>query len=521
MNNTIQKIIALLAVTGIMMPVLEAKVANKTYFAGRNELQNNGRVWAATTPYPKTAKQNSWLTADVLVFGSRTKNTVGLGQYFGASLKDDCSDANGAVIVSASADGMPNGLFDRQIDHTYVVDNGEAAMSGTMKFAPIQKRLGALFGTSIDLGHYFDIQGWHVSVALPIVQVTNNLGVTYPRSVASHSGTNKTVTAASTIEQFFAGNYRQAGNNSQQDLNYGKVLSENSTSIGAADIKIMAGYDVVQNKDGLVQVQVGVIAPLGDVPTAERLFEAVCGNGGHIGLVAGATGDVRVWENKAKRMAVWLSGRSEYTFLFESEETRIAGVYNYDQEVMVPWGHAALGVQLYNPGTFPLANVLARQMNVMPGSHFEVTIGGTLVWNDFYINLGYNMYYKKAETVDMLNQWPTDRYGIATYGYQATAAAVDFSAASLADTGDAVGALNVRYNPTTHLNDAAVHYQIDVSACAAPDQELHQAVLGAGYRKVMKDIPVDLSVVASYELSKDRTKAPNAWGLGVRLGVAL
>lgn len=520
MNSTIQKIILLLAVAGITAP-LQAKVANKTYFSGRNELQNTGRLWAAGQPYSVAAKNSSGLKSDVFLFASQTKNTVGLGQYFGASLKDDCSDANGTVIVSASADAMPNGLFDRQIDHTYSIDTTEAAMTGTLKLAPVQKRLGAVLSAAVDLGQYFDIQGWHVAVTAPLVQVKNNLGVTYPRSSASHVGNTKVVTTGSTIEQFFAGNYRQAGGNSQQDLNYGKVQNDNSISSGLADMKITVGYDVVRELDGCVQVNAGIIVPLGKVPTAERLFEAVHGNGGHIGLVAGAHGDVRVWENKAKRMAAWLSGNAEYTFLFESTETRIAGVYNYDQEVMVPWGHTALGVQLNQAGTFPLANVLARPMTVMPGSHFEATLGGSFVWNDFYINLGYNMYYKKAETVDMLDQWPTDRYGMAAYQYAGTSAATNFNAASLAaNTGDAVGALNTRYNVANHLGNA-VHYQVEVAAAAAPDQELHQAVLGAGYRRVMKNIPVTMSVVASYELSKDRTKAPNAWGLGVRVGVAL
>jgi len=523
MNNTIRKILVLLAAVCVAAPALNAKTANKTFFSGRNELQQNGRVWAASAPYGHGEAGDRGLTTSVLGFASKTKNTLGLGRYFGMSLKNDGSDANGTVTISESSSGLPNGLFDRQIDHTFSVADDESAMRGAFKLAPVQKRIGAVLGASVDLSYYFDVAGWHVAVAVPVVQVTNNLGVTYTSSTAAVGGDNKTAAAASTVEQFFVGNYRQAGSNSQADLNYGKVAKDDHTSLGVADMKITVAYDIVREVDGGVQLNGGLIVPLGAKPTAERLFEAFHGNGGHVGIVAGATGDVLVWENKEKHMAVWLSGQAEYTFLFESREKRIAGIYNATEAVAatVPWGHAGLGVALNSAGTFPLANVLARDMNVMPGSHFEATMGGTFVWKDFYVNLGYNMYYKKQETVDLADQWPADRYGMATYGYQGTSAATDFSAIGLADTGHAAGPINVRYSAATHLADATVQYQIDTAACTAVDQELHQAVLGVGYARVMKDIPFNASIVASYELSKDRTKAPNAWGLGVRIGVAL
>jgi len=512
----------LLAALVVSAGVIEAKIANKTYFSARNELQHNGWLWAAQAPFKNEKSGERGIATDVLLFGSSSTNKMGLGRHFGASLKSDYSDANATLNVGDSSLHLSNGLFDRQVDHTYSVADTEHAMWGKLQFRPVQKRIGAYLAAHADLGTLANFKGWHVSVAMPVVRVSNTLGATYVTSVAALAGDTKPVTAASTLEHFFDGSYSQTGANSQQALEYGKIIPGTHVRTAVADIKLSVAYDIVRDIDGLVQVRGGVIIPVGTKPKAERLFEAVVGNGRHVGVMAGAHGDMQLWENKEKRMALWISGDAEYTFLFEGREKRIAGIYNSDAEVQatVPFGHMALGVLLNNAGTFPLANVLARDMKVTPGSHFDATMGVSLTWKDFYANLGYNMFYKKTETVDLADQWPVDRYGMATYDYQANTAATDFTASDLFTAGkDAAGPLAVRYSTATHLAGSTVKYQVDTLACTDSNQETHAAVLGFGYKGVIKAIPFTVSLVGSYELAGDSSKAIQGWMIGAQISM--
>jgi len=505
---------------------LSARVANKTYIAPRNELQQVGRLWALSCPLKKLRAGEHGLTADVSVFTSKSTSSVGLGRALGTALKSDFSDASGSVVVAPSADSTAtNALFDRAVDHTYSLAGDALSMSGVLALRPVQKRFGVILGLDADLGEVLPLDGWHLALTMPIVKVTNSLGATYTDSVASVAGTNKVVTPNSTLPKNFAGLYTQGGNNSQQSLQYAKVLTDEHSRGGVADMKIALHYDITREIDGLVQVRGGAIVPFGVKPTAERLFEAVYGNGGHAGAFFGCRADMRVWRHKEKRMALWLSSDVEYTFLFGSHELRTAGLFNNNASVQLtsPWGHTVLGVQNGVSGTFPLANVLTREMNVVPGSHVEINLGLSFAWNDFYGNLGYNMFYKKAETVDMAEQWPNDRYGVASFGYTAASPAANFTDSVFTGSHDAVGPVNELNDSVSHLNNggASVLYQVDMSVCTCAQQQTQQALAGFGYHGSVRGVPVDVSAMAAYEFALDTSTAINGWSVGAKLTMYL
>jgi len=523
MSGAMRRVLLLRVMAGSASVAVMSRQANKTYFAPRNELQQAGRLWAVESPYSAKAPEGVATQASVAVFASKSTNDVGIGRYLGGSLKDDSSDANGTVTVDLSSAGLLNGLFDRQIDHTYSTAGDGASMYGQMKLRPEQKRLGAVVSLESDLGKLLGFDGLRFSFAMPFVRITNNLGVTYPSSTASHTGTNKVVTAASTIKNFFEGNYTQPGTNSQEELKFGKVTTADQVRSGIADVKAALMYDVVRLDEGLVQLRGGLILPLGTKPEAEYLFTPTVGNGSHVGFMCGARGEMLLWKNEAKHMSLILTADAEFTFLLASREKRIPGIYNTGASVqaLVPWGHTALGVQYQNPGLFPLANVLARDMMVIPGPHFELTTGLTYTWKDFYAKCAYNAFYRKTEVVDLADQWPTDRYGMATYDYHSDVAATNFTAAALTTTSKhAVGPLAVRNSTATHLTGASVVYQVDTAVCTAPDVDTQQVLIGGGYKRVIKGMPVDLGAFASYEFALDTSKAVNGWAVGFQLGVS-
>jgi hypothetical protein len=503
---------------------LLANEANKTYFSSRNELQQNGRLWAGRAPGNKTgfhADGAKGITADVSFFASESKNTVGLGKHFGASARADFSDAVGTVNVALADDATTNALVSRQVDHTYSQADTEAPMAGKLKLRPWQKRRGAMMRMHGDLGVMCGWNGWHIDVSAPLVQVKNNLGAEYVNATASVAGAAKAATTESTLANLFAGNYVQSGGNAQQALEYGLVTNEDQVKTGIADVKVMMGYDIAAEVDGTMQLRAGLIVPTGNQPDAKHMLEAVYGNGRHFGLALGMHGDLCLWENAEKKMSWWFTGDMEYTYLFSADEKRIAGLHDVAGDKQIGWGHMVLAVEKDRAGTFPLANVIARQQEVTPGSHYEGILGTSVVWKNMFFNLGYNVFFRRSEEVKPAQAWPTEKYGLATYAYDAITPASDFTATAFTDADKAaVGPLAMKGSTVTHIDGATVLYQVDPYATAVADQEVHAVLGGIGLTGVTQRGRYTLSLAGAYEFPANTAKALKGWSVSGRLAWA-
>jgi hypothetical protein len=404
-----------------------------------------------------------------------------------------------------------------------------------MNLAPWQKRHGVDLGFGLDLGKMFkNLSGWHVNVNVPIVEVKNNIGVTFTSLGAQAKGTGgDKAPLTGTVATFFDGSYSQTlAENAQDALAFGKVSTADRKSDGVADVKVALSYDFAAEHDSAAALHGGVIIPAGNRTTAVDMFEAMHGNGRHVGAFVGGEGSMRVWQNARKGMSLWLSGTAEYTYLFQGREKRVAGLYQGRTGVnkLLPWGHAMLGVKGTGTTTFPLANQFARDMYVTPGSHLDGVMGVTFAWKKLHLNLGYNFYYRQSEDVRLANPWPLDTYGVAAYEWVASTAAANFDGTSKAAVKggdpvaffDAVGPIQTKAKTTTGIATASnVFYHIDPSAAAGSDQQTHTFLGSANFACKFRRIHVDLGFGGSWDIASDASKALEGWNLFGKFSVRI
>ena len=522
-------------------------VANKTYFTSRSELHQRGREWAQTAHHMRGNGQSSKLGADISINGffSRSTNQNRMGEYFGASDNANGSDVGSVQVVRS---GATNALYTQDIDKG---SSSTTGMAGKLTFAPTQDRYGATISYNQSLGIFKAkcLNGLSLSIDAPIVRVENDLGMAEGGQIKS---TATGITAGKdTVTSFFAGQVEKTTAAVAQAKLKNGLLSQTplkETTLG--DLRVGLNYDFVNEKDCGVQVHTNLIVPFGNKTTGVNIWEAVVGNNNHLELGLGVKGFIDGWHGK--NWDVRLSGGVEYTYSFLNQEKRMVGVYDTEKKVISPWGHAPLAVQNGKTGTFPLANVLVHDVNVTPGSLFEATLGATVSFNNFFVNVGYNGYYRQKESVAMQEgSWSNDKYGVAPWSYDASVAA-DFSktnTSGLTDTNG--GAIQQPGKVTSSFEGIAYHdgvsYEKDengddkkdsngdkipvmsatpasrnfltTETCATPDQETHTFLLSGGYNRKIKNFPVGVVVGGSYEIAADQRKALQGWAVYGRISV--
>lgn len=502
------------------MTALDARSqANKTYYAARTDLQQRGRAWAQSDPTAQRASATSkWgVDADIGLFATGSTNEYGMGKYFGAAMQPDLSDAKGTVQIVPDNDRAylkTNALFGRQIDNSFAPLPGggapRAPMSGTLTLRPSQNRFGAVIAVGGDLGRVAPkLAGVRLSLEAPIVCVSTNHGATESDVVAaSYNGT-------STPLSYFTGAYATAvTGDTQAALTKNKLSLKSISKTAIADLRFSAEYAITQEVDAGLSVHGSVIIPTGNRSTAEYMFEPVAGNNGHVGLGIGTKGHSLLWEKADKTMSLWFSGAVEYTYLFQAREKRVVGLWEGQRDPafshtfvaidkIAPWRHMVLGKKdLGGAGAFPMANVLAQDLYVAPGTHFESILGLTLKWKQFHVNLGYDVFYRQQESLSLVEAWPNDTY---------------VEAAGKTLDGTVLNEYFIQAPGKVTENSTLFLYP---QAAATPDQETQMLLLSGGYVGKVKSYPVTASLGASYELATNNSKALQGWGLFGKVALA-
>jgi len=530
--------------------------ANKTYFSGRTEMQHRGRLWAVSAHHPSDTKSGKiGGMFSVVPFAFESTNEGGLAKYFGAG-KDTTngSDINGTVQVVRADAGTTNALVGRDIEHVYNyggTGDTNAPMAGTLNFKPKQDRWGLHFCYEQSL-EKLGVKNVVVSIDAPFVEVKNNLQMSVTDDTVSTATDPALASGKNSVSAFFKGDVEKttttggAAKNQQAKLAYAKVPGKELKASGLADVRVTLAYDFVKENDCNVRLGASVIIPTGNKPTAVNLFEPIYGNGGHVGAAGNVHGSTLMWENEKHTMSFWLSGCAEYTYLFRSREKRVMGVWdnietNTTTGVVIttnnklrPWGHAILGVEAGKAGIFPLANVLAHNLYITPGSHFEGVVGGTFTWKKLFVNVGYNMFYRQQEMVQLANAWANDKYGFVPYFHDAstTAAGASFNGQSVTDDTVAkhavggpiqdVGVTSTKlytYTASSVTYDGKVRYNIYPQVAQTPDQGTHTVLASAGISHKLKALHVSAVVGGSYEIPITNNKALQGWSVFGKVSV--
>lgn len=558
----------LLALMASTVPALQAGaiIAGKTYYAPRTEQHHSEREWALDPLHTVGEKRGMSLSG--YGFYTKTRNKKGMGIYFGGATEEDNSDADGTVQIVREDEGIrqqltptgtyhalpTNALYGRHIDHMYDADYQPSTtltkrpMASVLTLRPEQERVGGMLAWRWHMR-----SGWQVSVQAPITRVKNKWNIVENDFVAGEeSGT-------STPLDYFVGAYEKSiePRNVQTKLLKAKLYTtekESKTSLG--DVKVQIGTEFFADDEWRIAVSANVTVPFGARDTGEFLFAPISGNNHHVGAGVGVQTRWHAWQHPKKPINVWLSGSTQISYLFQARETRTLGLQSAADDRQLPWLHYALGGEYpKHTGAFPLPNVLTRDVQVTPGTHWESTMGATMTWRRCTLSVGYQLFMRQREQVVLADAWDNDKYGAATFEWMTDEANDDFAADHFYDwfaanngvdlvefsqAREAVGPIQrpgkfdtgippvkadaaplVAIETADKIKEPSVHHHYSLAACTTPDQLSHALIGSVGLNFDLKRFKGRLSGGVSYELQANGTKgfdAFSAWG-GVSLTV--
>ncbi|MFH0898781.1 MAG: hypothetical protein V1855_04330 [bacterium] len=328
------------------------------------------------------------------------------------------------------------------------------------------------------------LKGLYFRVQLPIVHVENDLGLAI-------EGKDK-----DDFSKFMKGTYEST---LADKLTHAKIDGENSTT-GIADIDVLLGYTFLNKEDYHASLNIGLTIPTGTDPDGVYLHEAVVGNGNHFGLGGGLTFDARLWGDKEHNIMLYVEAK--YRYLFEATEKRTLGLKD------IPFGHY---LPLYKATditsktienlavkkSIPAANLTTLNVDVTPGSEFDGIVA--LAYNNggFGANLGYNLYFREEEDVELKDTNPFVNGNEYHYIKSLTKNSTDND---------------------TAVTQALTKTDLITAPAETPSQTTHKIFGGISWTFKDWETPVNVGLGVHYEFADGREAYDN-WGINGRAAI--
>lgn len=429
---------------------------------------------------------------------SASSDNDDIGKYFLTGNKDKIS-----LIRSTASDESNATTGD--LDLNYIIHKKDGVATdpeATVSLRPEQNFYGVRFDYHQELDRI--LKGLYLSAHLPVIHVENKTKL----NVTSADATLQT-----NVMNFFNGTFANttaSDSNRQAKLANAKMV--NSDDTGVADIDIALGYKFLRKEKYHAALAIAVTIPTGEEADGSTLFEAVVGNGKHFGLGGDFCGGARIWGDMDHNIK--LAIKMKYRYLFENSEKRTLGIKGYNM------GQYALLVAPTATGAdatlVPAANVTTLNVDVTPGSQLDGMVAFAYNNGGFSFDLGYNMYFREAEDVDMKDAFVAGSYAVAAQKLDTKASSHN----SLPATGVfTTGVNDVTDGGAAALTSAIISKDtLDVTAAETPSQFTHTIFAGLGYTFKEWDNPLMLGVGGKYEFAS-KNSALEMWGIWAKIGI--
>ena len=484
--------------------ILQAKTYHdKTFLMPRSHGQNiamENATWHKLIAYSDEDAFGGSLQATGFYQDSENEGPV--GQYFGIYNYrwDQMQDF---IQVSPAGGGVTNyqsPLHPLDVFHSY--DSSSAQLADKIILRPSQESWGVNLGYHQKLDQM--VKGLFFRVTAPIVHVKNSLGYT-----STGGAVNQSISGTSySFEDYLRGRVQNtSGDNIQAPLRKAKFHNSNSKT-AIADIDLSVGYNFLYEKTKRLCMHGILTVPLGNSPQGEYLFEAIAGNGDHWGLGFGLDSCFRVWDDKNSTLD--FIAAFNYRHFFRGTEMRTLGVNRTDSTYYGRpdmWSQYKLLGENRVTGLQPAANVLTRDVEVIPGCQFDAMLDLCLTWNKFSLDLGYNLFAKKAENI-RVKHWDNNRYALAYRTHQTNLA---FNIGNT--TNNAFRIINVNDSNGDRYGQLATNPVIN------PSVATHKLFGGLGYVFTGFQYPLMLSGGGSWEFVTDND-CLRQWAVWGKLGLA-
>jgi hypothetical protein len=360
-------------------------------------------TWHRILNEGSSAKNPLGATLQIVPFYRNSTSSGKLGKYFGTNDKN---------ILTIDAYGPDTDVQNNLVIHQGT--GGAITMKGKLKLDPKHTAYGALLSYNQNLDDIH--RGLFFRINIPLEHVEHDLRATVTDETQEVVGSS-----SKGILDLFGGNYEQTtAGKLQSKLTRAKIVDKKSKT-GVADLEIMLGAKLVERPGHEVAGAIKIFVPTGSRPSGEFLYQPIIGNNHHWGVGGELDASMNVYKSENHCLECLL--HLEYAYFLKGSEIRTLGYRNgteraarEDTPVRFSWAHYILGGEQGKKGTFPLANVLTRDVDVTPAGKFCGHASFAYHINNLTLDFGYSLFAQEGEKVTV-KCWEDDKYGPANPTY--------------------------------------------------------------------------------------------------------
>lgn len=400
-------------------------------------------------------------------FYRMSDNDTGLGKYFGTNYKN---------IIKI---GRTSPETDLRTDLIVQNATGYSNLIGTLRLSPKHTSYGIYFSFHQELNNIN--KGLFVQVNIPLQHVENDLRLCTTDERSDPSGG---------VCEYFSGNFRQTDDpNKQEPLQYLRMCGPQNQS-GIADLEVLVGKKFVEKEEHQISAAVKLIVPTGNRPSPCYLFPPVIGNGRHWGLGATVDGSMNV--TKGTDYSLEFLFNLDYTYVFKSCEKRTLGyrrgfddsetLNEYETSSVMAWAYYVLAGEEGKLGVFPFANVLTRDVNVLPGAKLQGHTSLAYHRNNTTFDFGYSFLSLEGEKVTV-KCWQNDKYAPAHPDYSTDVAFGVLDYAQIDPPGWSIGGpiQSTMIDCNTPATPASLKHSIHAAISYTHSEWENPLVMGCGF----------------------------------------
>ncbi len=372
----------------------------------------------------------------------------------------------------------------------------------TVSLNPRQTSVGAHFDAIIGLAPL--AQGLSLSIGTALLRNKNDVETIFNDGAIIAN-------QASTISDYLKGIGQSTV---QKALSFGLLSTNSNEKTQSDDIDLRLRYVLVDKPKSMFGAFISCRIPTGNEPEAIFLFEPLVGTR-HWRFGGGFYGDATINESQASNSTLMVHFDINYQYAFHANEKRLLDIKNE------AWGKYHLSLQagkpfatVANPNVTaianqfnPLANVLAQDMTVYPGSIFTATFMASYNQGMFACDGGYHFCFKHAEDNKFKKEWVNNQYYRFISNASWGTAGVNIAVRGVSPD----DATNATFFQAVNKTDLEINH---------PSQTFHTLFFTMGILKRDAEYPWTLALGSEVTVSNDQRAAPYSWDVFGKIGIS-
>ncbi len=385
-------------------------------------------------------------------------------------------------------------------------------------------------------------KGWWFELAMPIMCIKNNMGMSEIIEVCGGEGGDDPQQAPSFFstdaDQFAAQSMTAALRSGQ--FRCGKIDSREyrRTKWGVADLEFRLGYTYFKEPAYHLSSYVGVLAPTGNTPTGEFMFEKVVGYNGQTGFFLGTNGGIKVWAHDQNYLSfefdtgatMFVDNLQCRSFdLYDKQWGRYIWVYPNKQKFNDNEESEVTMKAPLKPGI----NYFSRGVYVEHGSIRNLNLAWVYTMSDFQGELGYHFYSRDREKVCLAKTWNDEVALAALWDSNNNFIGAGESRKSRTNavinnytevTNDVREFKSLEGLTTEQITNNDMYLpikngQIDLGSAACPSVVVHTVYGSVGYGWYDIVFPTSINLAGGYEFGNGN-EVVDRWKLWFKVGVS-